>query len=245
MKVNRYLKTIGLVCLGQAGLLLNLYAAGQLTVQIITSPNLVVDSNVLSPSSNGPELATIEVKYSNSGDADLTDVWAYIGNFSANTPGLYPARSTSDSGFATAHPQLAAGIGGAGSYSFTHHGGAAGSGDAQRFLGTLHAGETRVVYWHIEYPHKSINGTQPVWGVSNDQTDDLWLNLDAWGTGQTGAGSSAANATKKLTLRNMISAMANKVYPNGGAWIVSTPVGGARPGNPGHAPWSGSEAWGR
>lgn len=53
----------------------------------------------------------------------------------------------------------------------------------------------------------------PVWGRSNDFTDDLWLEYDVWA--RTEGGSLQAHERRKATMRNEISAMANKIWPNG------------------------------
>ena len=55
---------------------------GDLRIDPITAYNFVVDSNVLSPSTYGPESATLGAKFCNDGGNDLTDVYAYIGDFS-------------------------------------------------------------------------------------------------------------------------------------------------------------------
>ncbi|MCP4426337.1 MAG: hypothetical protein GY803_17740 [Chloroflexi bacterium] len=69
-------------------------AAGDLSVEIIAAPNLIVDSNVLSPSSYQPIVATVIGKFCNTSAAnDLTNVSASIGDFTGGTPGIYPVSS--------------------------------------------------------------------------------------------------------------------------------------------------------
>jgi len=142
--------------------------------------NLVVDSNVLSPSTYAPSVATVMGKFCNSGGTDLTGVKGYIGTFAAGagTPGIYPTRDSADVGF---KPTTLAGTG---LYSFTHIGGRIGTTDATRFIGTIPAGECRVQYWHFTYPRRgNPNNTGPaVWGASNDPTGrPVGLNFDIWG----------------------------------------------------------------
>jgi uncharacterized repeat protein (TIGR01451 family) len=189
-------------------------AAGLLTVSIVAAPNLVVDSNVLSPSTYAPSVATVMGKFCNTGDAALTDVYGYIGD--GTTPGTYPTRDC-NAGQCAQHPLLI----GTGVYNLTHLGGSAGAADATRFIGTLPAGACKVQYWHFTYPqvsHPYSPGQglgNPVWGATNDPNDDLWLNFVIWGS----SSANSASATHKVTMRNEISAMANKIWPNGGQWF--------------------------
>lgn len=198
-------------------------AAGALTVEIVAGYNLVVDSNAGSPSTYAPSAATVMGRFCNTSlTQTLTGVQGYIGDWrgslSASTPGVYPARDSLT--FGASHPLYNTGV-----YSFAHIGGRAGTADATRFVGTLAPGECRVQYWHIWYPQCSeadrtppCSGV-PVWGDSVKPEDDLWLELDMWATsaeGQTGS------ATWRMTMRNEISAMANKIEPEGnpgGRWF--------------------------
>src|SRR5512141_1491872 len=56
-------------------------ATGGLTVQIVASPNLIVDSNVLTPPSWQPEVATVMGRICNTSGATINNVQAYIGNY--------------------------------------------------------------------------------------------------------------------------------------------------------------------
>jgi protocatechuate 3,4-dioxygenase beta subunit len=185
------------------------YAAGTLTVEIIAAPNLVVDSNALATSTYAPQVATVIGRFCNTGSDPVGGVVAHIGDYAAGTPGVYP-------------PKTDVTIGGqlySGTYRFTHLGGVA---DATRFLGTLAPGECRYQYWSFEYPHLANGGTIPTWGGSVKPDDDLSLNFDVWVTGD---GDLSANATHTATMRNEISAMANKIKPNGspaGRWFNTT-----------------------
>lgn len=210
-------------------------AAGALTVEIIAGYNLVVDSNVASPSTYAPSVATVIGKFCNTGDSDLTNVQGSIGNYidgTNDTPGTYPARDSS--GFAAVHPSLA----NSGTYAFSHVGGRIGTADATRYIGTLAAGDCEVQFWHFKYPQcRNVetspgSGTwvaddppcsgSPVWGDSVKPGDDLWLDFDIWakGTDPSGPTPVSANATHRMTMRNEISAMANKIEPNpSGRWF--------------------------
>lgn len=192
-------------------------AAADLTVEIIAAYNLVVDSNVESPSTYAPSVATVAGRFCNVGDTPLTNAQGYIGN--GTTPGTYPARNSTDASFMAEHPHLA----NTGSYAFTHVGGQLGVGDASRFIGVIPPGECRLQYWHFTYPRRANpnNSGTAVWGQTNVPQDDLWLNFIIWGTanGETGPGANNS-ATKRMTMRNEISAMANKIRPNpDGEWF--------------------------
>ena len=207
-------------------------AAGILTVEIIAGYNLVVDSNVESPSTYAPSVATVIGRFCNTSGTALTGVQGFIGDYnpttpSSSTPGIYPSRDGGNAGFQSQHPHLA----NTGIYSFTHVGGGIGLGDATRFVGTLQPGECKVQYWHFTYPRRGHpdNTGDAVWGRTNDPDDDLWLDLDIWTTSAEG---SSANATWRMTMRNEISAMANKIEPNGnpgGEWF-NTDADVIRPG---------------
>ena len=68
-------------------------ADGALRVEVLTAYNLVVDSNVESPSTYAPRSAYMSAKIYNDGATTLTNVFAYIGDEAAGTPGIYPERS--------------------------------------------------------------------------------------------------------------------------------------------------------
>ena len=177
---------------------------GDLRVEIITAYNLVVDSNAESPSTYAPKSAYIGAKFCNEGTDALTNVWAYIGNYDAGTPGIYPSR---------AHPGLTGPLPG-GEFALTHEGGNMGTRDATRFIGTLEPGACVTVYWLVSYPQLDENDNA-VWGDSVKPDDDLWMEYDVWATAQDGAAYREADDTRTMTCRNEISAMANKIWPNG------------------------------
>jgi uncharacterized repeat protein (TIGR01451 family) len=203
---------------------------GPLSVDIISAYNLVVDSNVESPSTYAPSVATVIGEFCNtSSTTAITQVWGYIGDYTAGTPGVYPSRAVNAT-FVIEHPALDNALG-TGSYSLTHHGGSAGLTDASRYIGTIEPGQCHYEYWHFTYPQCEINpdGTpdyppcenDPAWGDSVKPDDDLWLNFDIWATG-TSTTTLNAGETREVTMRNEISAMANKIEPNGnpgGRWF--------------------------
>ncbi|CAG0932303.1 Serine-aspartate repeat-containing protein D [Thermoflexales bacterium] len=203
-------------------------AAGELSVEIIAAYNLVVDSNVLAPSTYAPSVATVGGKICNTTGATVAGVQAFIGDYkngSGSTPGIYPARnSATDPAFSD--PLQYQYLQNTGSYAFTHVGGQIGTGDASRYIGTLGPGQCQVQYWHFTYPRRSNGagptytpntGDQPVWGQTRLTSDDLALGFDIW---TTASGGLSTNEHQTMTMRNEISAMANKIMPNpDGAWF--------------------------
>ncbi len=194
-------------------------AAGSITVEIIAGYNLVVDSNVQAPSTAAPHAATVIGRVCNTGTVTLNNVSVSIGDYAHNTPGIYPRRYVTETGF-NATPL----IDGGGWYAFTHVGGTA---DATRLIPTLAAGECKVEYWTFSYPRcENVLGSpaeppcagDAVWGATNDPTDDLWLKFDVWAAAPSEG--SVTTATWRMTMRNEISAMANKIEPNPlGEWF--------------------------
>ena len=188
-----------------------IHGAADSSVEIVAGYNFVVDSNVTSPSTYAPEVATVMGRFCNTGDVPLTEVWGYIGDAGAGTPGLYPTRDSATAAFQDEHPQLA----NTGLYSLTHIGS---NPDASRYMGSLAVGECKTQYWHMTYPRRGNpdNSGAPVWGASNNPDDDLWLSYDMWMSSNESATSSASFTA---TMRNEISANANKIFPNGATWF--------------------------
>lgn len=193
---------------------------GQLRIEIISAYNLVVDSNVTAQSTLAPEAATLGARVCNDGDEVMNEVQVYIGDHANNKPGTYPVfDSAGDSRTWLADT---------GEYSLTHESGSfASAEDASRaWVGTLEPGECRVEYWVVSYPQcVNTSGGTPqeppcdaaITGPNSDTTDDLSLSYDIWATGSYGAAETALEAddSRSLTLRSEISAMANKIWPNG------------------------------
>ena len=172
-------------------------------MRVITAYNLVVDSNIESPAGYGPNAAHLGVEICNTGTDTLTDVFAYIGDLTNSatcegTPGVYPERTVSETTYS-------------GTFSLQH---AASTSDATRFLGTLAPGECIVQYWLIEYPEKDDTG-DAVTGAASDPNDDLWLEYDIWVSADEGGTDRKVDETTRVTMRNEISASANKIWPNG------------------------------
>ncbi|HSJ53744.1 MAG TPA: SdrD B-like domain-containing protein, partial [Anaerolineae bacterium] len=124
-----------------------------------------------------------------------------------------------------------------GQYAFRHHGGSLDLADATRYVGTLAPGECKVQYWHLRYPQCMNEGsplvwkdppcTTATWGLSVAPDDDMALPLDIWATAD---GVTTASTTHTMTMRNEISAMANKIKPNpDGEWF-NTAADTAAPG---------------
>ena len=172
--------------------------AGDLRIEVGTAYNFVVDSNVESPSTYAPRSAYLSATYYNDGTNALTDVWAYIGDYTNNTPGVYPSRT---------HAGLV------GTFSLQHEGGSLGTADASRYLRTLDPGESVTVYWLVSYPNLDEEGNTVTGGIKPD--DDLWLQYSIWGTAQDGGAPLEAEVDRTVTMRNEISAAANKIFPNG------------------------------
>ncbi len=192
-------------------------SSGGLTVTVLSAPNLVVDSNALAPSTYSPKVATVAGKFCNTNSYTLTNVMGYIGSYSttasARTPGVYPVRYYSDTGFAAQYPWAHAGD----AYSLTHIGGRLGLMDAARFIGDIPPNSCKYQYWSFSYPHTNPAHDSAVWGQTRLTNDDLSLRFDVWGQGATGV---AADTNFTVTMRNEISAMANKIQPNpAGRWF--------------------------
>ncbi len=199
---------------------------GELTVEIIAGHNLVVDSNVKSPSTYGPEVATVIGKFCNKGLTELSNVYGYIGNFSSGTPGDYPAFDSAT--LPTGHALKDSGL-----YFFTHMGGSSGQADGARMIGNLAPGSCNVQYWHIVYPQCEGMTAAPcsgeaVWGLPSDPNDDLSLQFDMWAKADNGI--VAAPKSFWMKLRNEISAMANKIEPNPDGMWFNTKSSTVRPG---------------
>jgi hypothetical protein len=185
---------------------------GDLSINIITAYNFVVDSNVETPATYAPEAATVGAQICNTGSNDMTDVQIYIGDYSTQTYGTYPTRDSSTGAFIAEHPHLAD----TGTYSFTHEGGSAGTDDAYRYIPTLDAGECTTQYWVISYPRRANpdnSGTTVTGNIKPE--DDLYLFYDIWATAIDGGTSITADQRRRATMRNEISAAANKIWPNG------------------------------
>ena len=177
---------------------------GSLRIEIRTGWNLVVDSNAGTPSSYAPKAAYISALFCNDGTNTLTDVYANVGDYAAQTPGIYPSRT---------HMTLVGPLPG-GEFALQHEGGSLGTLDATRYIGTLEPGECKAVYWLISYDQLDENGV-PLWGPSSKPDDDLWLEYDVWGTANELGSPLEADDTRTFTFRNEISASANKIFPNG------------------------------
>lgn len=193
-------------------------AAGVLKVEIVNGYNLVVDSNVTSPATYSPGAAYIGARICNTGDAPLQNVFAHTGDYKGgvgSTPGIFPVL---DSTGYLASPQIT----NTGSYSLTlESGDAPVTAEGSRYVGTLAPGECRTVYWLISYPHcVNVNGAAQAPPCDASITggvhpgDDVSLNYDVWATTTTAIAAPAVSSRRDFTMRNEISASANKIWPN-------------------------------
>ena len=176
---------------------------GDLRIEVASAYNFVVDSNVESPSTYAPRAAYLSATFYNDGTNALTNVWAYIGDYTNGTPGTYPSRYQAPYNGPLPGDEFA----------LTHEGGAAGAADATRYLGAILPGESKTVYWLVSYPNVDEDGKTVTGGIKPD--DDLWLQYGIWGTALDAGTPLEAAETRTVTMRNEISAMANKIFPNG------------------------------
>jgi uncharacterized repeat protein (TIGR01451 family) len=177
---------------------------GTLRMEVITAYNFVVDSNIGTPAGKSPSAAHLGVKIYNDGPTALTNVVVNIGNMTSpgvGTPGVFDSRTI----------PAEQNVGGlyAGTFQLEMPGGAP---DAVRVIPRIEPGEYVAQYFFVEYPlvdslNRSVTGSAPV------VEDDLWLNYDIWASANSGA--LQVDQRTKVTMRNEISAMANKIWPNG------------------------------
>ena len=175
---------------------------GSLKMEVITAYNFVVDSNVESPSSVSPSAAHLGVKFTNTGATPLTNLRISIGTLtnaatSSGTPSVFPSRTVAEATYG-------------GTFRLQLPGGAV---DAVRDIPTLAPGQSLVQYFFVTYPLKDGSG-KSVTGAANVTADDLWLNYDIWASALEGATTRRVDQRSKVTMRNEISAMANKIEPN-------------------------------
>ncbi|MFT5165777.1 MAG: hypothetical protein ACI8P3_001006 [Saprospiraceae bacterium] len=172
---------------------------GDLSMSVVAAPNLIVDSNVESPSTYAPKAVHFGVEICNNGGDDMSEVFINIGDYSVlpTTPGIYRERTVAESTYG-------------GTFSFTHSGNTA---DATRYIKTLAAGECVMQYWLIEYPNLDASGNSITGG--SKPVDDLWLEYGIWATANDNGTPLAVNETNQAYMRSEISAMANKIWPNG------------------------------
>ena len=69
---------------------------GALRMEVITAYNFVVDSNVESPSTNGPSAAHLGVKIYNDGATPITDVYVKIGDLTNPATSAYATSGATD-----------------------------------------------------------------------------------------------------------------------------------------------------
>jgi uncharacterized repeat protein (TIGR01451 family) len=193
-------------------------AAGALSVQVINGYNLIVDSNVTSPSTYAPSAAYIGVRVCNTGTNPgdgLSNVIISTGNFVGSTPGTFPVYSSTGD---LVHPQIT----NTGNYSLKLESDATPvANDGARYFGTLDPGTCTVQYWLFSYPQcVNVGGNQDYPPCATSITggvkpeDDVSLPYDVWASTTTPIATPVVNVRRSFTLRNEISASANKIWPN-------------------------------
>lgn len=174
--------------------------SSDVTIEIISSPNFIEDSNVETPAGVRLRAAHIGAKFTNTTSDTLVNVFAYVGDSTGTgTPGVYPSKTST---------------GLVGTFSLTH---SANTSDATRFIGTLLPNESIVQYWMIEYPLFDDNG-DAVYGACSDETDDLNLDYDFWvsfSDDESPQTNCFSYDSYNSTIRCQITASANKIWPNG------------------------------
>ncbi len=171
-------------------------ADGDLSIRLIGAPNLAVDSN---DPSTGPRSAYVGVEVCNLGSDDLTNLIIQVGDFANDTPGEYPLRTVVESNYS-------------GTFSF-EHANDCDELDAYREMDVLMAGECFTQYWLIEYPLVDDSGNSVA--GANTIDDDLYLEWDVWASADDNGTALAVNDTYRSYMRSMLSASANKAWPNG------------------------------
>lgn len=217
LRFVRSFPILSLLCVAALFVAAPAHAAGALSIEIINGYNLVVDSNITSPATYSPGSAYIGAKVCNTGDAALANVFINAGNYNGgvgSTPGVFPVLNST--GYVQS-PQIT----NTGNYSLSIEADDTGAADGSRYLGTLAAGQCRTEYWLISYPHcvnvNNATDTPPcavsiTGGIKPD--DDVSLNYDIWASTSTAIATPTVSARRGFTLRNEISAAANKIWPN-------------------------------
>lgn len=179
---------------------------GALRMEVITAYNFVVDSNIESPAGRSPSAAHLGVKVYNDGSEPMTNVVVNIGNLidasnHIGTPGTFAARTIAEE---DPLPY-------AGTFALQMPGGVA---DAIRVIPRIEPGQYVAQYFFVTYPLKDASN-RSVAGAAPVVTDDLWLEYDIWAQANDGNGPLRVDKRTRVTMRNEISAMANKIWPNG------------------------------
>jgi uncharacterized repeat protein (TIGR01451 family) len=199
------LRACSLVLLGLLAAASHHATASPLRIELTTAYNFIVDSNVETPSTYAPRAALISARIWNDGPTTITDVRAFVGDKTEDTPGIYPSRVH------TENPDITGPLPG-GAFALTHEGGGLGTSDASRVLADIPPGGYVPVYWLISYPNLDINAESVTGDIKPE--DDLYLYYDVWVRGEDGTQTQEADVRRRVTMRNCISAMANKIFPH-------------------------------
>ena len=135
----------------------------------------------------------------------------------SSTPGIFPRE--------VRRGPPRAWVAGTGSYSLTIEADETGPADGTRYIGTLAAGECRMQYWLFSYPQCVNVLAGAAWvpdaplrrrasPAAIKPDDDLSLDYDVWATTTTAPGARPSPSRRSFTMRNEISASANKIWPN-------------------------------
>jgi len=196
-----------------------LVAQGVLSVEVLTSQNLIVDSNVTSPLAYSPSAAYVGARVCNKGNAPLGDVIVRTGDRSGGNAGVFPSSTFSG----PIYPHLA----GSGSYALRLESGDSGASDGTRYLGTVNPNECRIQYWLVSYPRCVNNSdgsvdTPPcaasIVGTSSFG-DDPSLDYDVWATTTSAISQPVVSVARDFTLRSSAASASNKIWPNTGSQV--------------------------
>ncbi len=169
------LRACSLVLLGLLAAASHHATASPLRIELTTAYNFIVDSNVETPSTYAPRAALISARIWNDGPTTITDVRAFVGDKTEDTPGIYPSRVH------TENPDITGPLPG-GAFALTHEGGGLGTSDASRVLADIPPGGYVPVYWLISYPNLDINAESVTGDIKPE--DDLYLYYDVWVRGE-------------------------------------------------------------
>jgi uncharacterized repeat protein (TIGR01451 family) len=184
---------------------------GTIVLTDLTAPNIIGDSNVTARPEDGPDAFMIATEYCNTNAHPIYDVTTNVGTW-----GGTPTTSTAGEFEDTVVP--------VGLYSY------AGTFDLDmvpglgnpetRYLGKVDQGECIIINTIVSYDVVDAD-INPVWGASNSNTDDLVYDFDYWVTwvdpgvdgviGTADDVDDAVDGTDSVTVRNEITAAANKI----------------------------------
>ncbi|MFK7923858.1 MAG: SdrD B-like domain-containing protein [Bacteroidia bacterium] len=173
---------------------------GDLRIEILTGPNLVVHQNIENSGDYSPSSFYISAQVCNDGSNPLTNVEVSIGDFSNGIVGIYPIESVDE--LALGYPYY-------GEFSLIHEGSLK---DAVRFIDAIPANTCVTLYWLVNYPRFDEDRSK-VTGNNLDLSDDLRMQYDVWAKATDGAAKLAAETYNYVSCRNELTNASNKVWP--------------------------------